>query len=490
MTSTTGGGATTTYTYDGAGKRLSRTAGSEVTTYLWDPNHSLPELAMERDGSGSLLRRYVRGNDLASMTTGGQSYFFQHDGVGSVVGLTTSSGTRSSSHRYEPYGAERPSTGGLPIPVVSPTNPMRFTGELFDPETGLYHLRAREYDPATGRFLSRDPLPQPPTEPGVSSYAYVSDRPTVMVDPSGMRREGPHVGGPAYVGPTGGPCPNFAIAVAGLTSLGVRPPDASEYGIEFFSAQVQTQCGVITETYSPVTVVGVDGVPYQLLAKGFHNKYLRNRAKEAGIPKSLLNDFSKFFHPYKEKVFGKGRNLSDPEIDEIIDAYKSHIRTAMNLPEKRQVLTEGDLAPLVDALSELTGQRCWEASPGFDTDLFLYLGERLSTQGTSVGSWQVSTVDSDWRVMKAGKVVASSGDERDVIASKVGALEQRVVSTIDVAFPSLTLSIKFDDDTALVIGPHSGSQKLSELDWEVLAPKKSISVGPGREWRMEKSDRM
>jgi hypothetical protein len=92
--------------------------------------------------------------------------------------------------------------------------------------------------------------------------------------------------------------------------------------------------------------------------------------------------------------------------------------------------------------------------------------------------------------MKAGKVVASSEDERDVIASKVGALEPRVVSTIDVAFPSLTLSIKFDDDTALVIGPQSGSQKLSELDWEVLASKKSISVGPGREWRMEKSDRM
>jgi RHS repeat-associated protein len=191
MTSTTRGGSTITYAYDGAGKRLSRTAGSDVTSYLWDPNHSLPELALERDGSGSLLRRYVRGNDLVSLATGGQTYHYQHDGLGSVVGLTSSSGTRPSSHRYEPYGAERASAGGLPIPVVAPTNPMRFTGELFDPDTGLYHLRAREYDPATGTFLSRDPLPQPMTEPGVSSYAYVNNRPTVLVDPSGMRGEMP-----------------------------------------------------------------------------------------------------------------------------------------------------------------------------------------------------------------------------------------------------------------------------------------------------------
>ena len=30
---------------------------------------------------------------------------------------------------------------------------MQFTGELFDPETGLYNLRARQYDPATGHAL-------------------------------------------------------------------------------------------------------------------------------------------------------------------------------------------------------------------------------------------------------------------------------------------------------------------------------------------------
>jgi RHS repeat-associated protein len=61
---------------------------------------------------------------------------------------------------------------------------MQFTGEQLDP-TGLYHLRAREYDPAAGRFTTTDPVAGSPGSPAVSSYGYVDNRPTVMIDPSG-----------------------------------------------------------------------------------------------------------------------------------------------------------------------------------------------------------------------------------------------------------------------------------------------------------------
>ncbi|WP_284176677.1 RHS repeat-associated core domain-containing protein, partial [Frigidibacter sp. SD6-1] len=33
-----------------------------------------------------------------------------------------------------------------------------FTGREYDAETGLYHYRARVYDPGVGRFLQADPL--------------------------------------------------------------------------------------------------------------------------------------------------------------------------------------------------------------------------------------------------------------------------------------------------------------------------------------------
>jgi RHS repeat-associated protein len=64
---------------------------------------------------------------------------------------------------------------------------MRFSGEYLD-DTGLYHLRARQYDPTTGRFRSTDPLAPAIEDPYVSAYVYVGNQPTVFVGPSGLFR--------------------------------------------------------------------------------------------------------------------------------------------------------------------------------------------------------------------------------------------------------------------------------------------------------------
>ena len=65
----------------------------------------------------------------------------------------------------------------------SPTNLTRFTGQLIDTVDNLYYLRARMYDPTTGRFLQTDPVVQLVVDPYVASYVYVNNRPTVFVDP-------------------------------------------------------------------------------------------------------------------------------------------------------------------------------------------------------------------------------------------------------------------------------------------------------------------
>src|SRR5207249_2116528 len=59
-----------------------------------------------------------------------------------------------------------------------------YTGEQADSETGLVYLRARHYDPATGRFLQQDPAGLAGS--GVNPYAYVGNTPTAATDPSGM----------------------------------------------------------------------------------------------------------------------------------------------------------------------------------------------------------------------------------------------------------------------------------------------------------------
>jgi RHS repeat-associated protein len=71
------------------------------------------------------------------------------------------------------------------------TNPFRYTGRELDPETGLYYYRARYYGPATGRFLSEDPVA---FDAGVDFYAYVGGNPVNEFDPSGLRQRG----APAY----------------------------------------------------------------------------------------------------------------------------------------------------------------------------------------------------------------------------------------------------------------------------------------------------
>ena len=183
LTSTTLGSGTTTYAYDGRGKRASATLGSDTTKFTWDVVRPLPELVLERDGSGALKRRYLYGRDLLQMTTEGSDYAYHHDALGSVGALTSGSGEKVAGYLYEPFGGGRPVT---PVNPSLPDNPMGFTGEYLDP-TGLYHLRARQYDGGTGLFLAKDPLPPPLAKAFVSPFAYAENRPTYLVDPTGLR---------------------------------------------------------------------------------------------------------------------------------------------------------------------------------------------------------------------------------------------------------------------------------------------------------------
>ena len=56
-------------------------------------------------------------------------------------------GNQTGTQTYDAYGGSRAQTG---IQL-----PFGFAGQQTDPESGLQYLRARAYDPTTGRFLSR-----------------------------------------------------------------------------------------------------------------------------------------------------------------------------------------------------------------------------------------------------------------------------------------------------------------------------------------------
>jgi RHS repeat-associated protein len=186
LKSTSGSGATESYTYDGDGKRLTASTGAaaaDSTKYLWDITHGDAELAVERDGANAVRRTYTYGHDRLATRTGGSSSYFHHDAIGSVTNVTSASGGLQWSYGYEPFGAARTTSKD---DVDAPANPMRFAGEMLDTHSDLYHLRARQYDPADGRFLATDPLAPSETDPSISTYHYAKNRPAVLIDPSGM----------------------------------------------------------------------------------------------------------------------------------------------------------------------------------------------------------------------------------------------------------------------------------------------------------------
>ncbi|WP_225827144.1 RHS repeat-associated core domain-containing protein [Streptomyces naphthomycinicus] len=61
-----------------------------------------------------------------------------------------------------------------------------FVGGTQDNSTGLTHLGARDYDPATGHFLSADPLLNPNDPQQLNAYAYANSSPVSLSDPSGQ----------------------------------------------------------------------------------------------------------------------------------------------------------------------------------------------------------------------------------------------------------------------------------------------------------------
>ncbi len=215
VSSVTAGGDTTTYTYDGDGNRLQVSDGGagSVVHELWDISDRVPQLALERDGNNSVLRRYTYGVGRLSMSGGGSTYYYAYDRNSSVSDVMSSSGTPLWDYTFEPFGATRAETQ---LDPSAPANAMRFTGELRD-ASGFYYLRARTYDAELGRFLQLDPATSPQTEPGNSSYIYADDRPTVFVDPTGETFTPPNTAIHAAISATSSP-PTVATGRVDLTA--------------------------------------------------------------------------------------------------------------------------------------------------------------------------------------------------------------------------------------------------------------------------------
>jgi RHS repeat-associated protein len=152
---------TTSYEYDGLGRRTRKIDAFGQTEFLWDGDLMIHS----QRGSKQALFIYEP-NSFVPLATlqDGETYWYQCDQIGTPQELTDKNGDVVWAAQYKVWGVAALLKLGngynqwqnTAMPVLE--QPFRFQGQQFDEETGLHYNRFRYYDPQIGRFVSQDPI--------------------------------------------------------------------------------------------------------------------------------------------------------------------------------------------------------------------------------------------------------------------------------------------------------------------------------------------
>jgi RHS repeat-associated protein len=185
------GDTVTTYGYDANGRRLFRKAlllpGVTASEEAGPANqvyyqYALGQVVSERDGAGTaqaFVTRGLGGSLLTLHRPKDGKFVYITDRLGSVRQLIDKDKKKASSYVYDEFGNVTEATGTV-------QNDWKFTGQIMDPGTGLYHLSARYYNPNDGRFITQDTWKGSAWAPWTQNlYTYVGNNPVNYVDPTG-----------------------------------------------------------------------------------------------------------------------------------------------------------------------------------------------------------------------------------------------------------------------------------------------------------------
>ena len=178
------GSAPVTFQYRPDGLRHSKSSGASVVTHLWDGQNIVAEIGT----TGSVTARYLRGINLVAREQDCALQYYTFNAHGDVTQRYDANCNLLKNYNYDAFGIEID-----PEPLDS--NPFCYCGEYFDKETGEIYLRAKYYNPVTGRFGAEDsvkstsyklPNEQEITDPlSLNLYTYGSNNPVLYVNNSG-----------------------------------------------------------------------------------------------------------------------------------------------------------------------------------------------------------------------------------------------------------------------------------------------------------------
>jgi RHS repeat-associated protein len=171
-------GSVSRFQYSPLGYLTGETGNGAQTNFLVDPT-GLVNVVASYSGSGTLIVHYNYGLGLVSQSGPSGTGYYDFNASGNTVGITGTSGAYVNQYSYLPFGETSTVTAALP-------NSFTFGGQFGVSQVGasLFNMRARCYMPASGQFLSNDPLNLSGGDANLRRYAM--NAPTGFLDPSGL----------------------------------------------------------------------------------------------------------------------------------------------------------------------------------------------------------------------------------------------------------------------------------------------------------------
>jgi len=171
------------YSYNSFGERIKKVLytdnGTHVIYFLYDNHQLSTEIdAQEHTPIREQYRQTIYlGRAPVAYLQGSEIYTVQSDHLGTPHRVSDSNQETLWAANYTPFGEAIITTEHI-------TFKHRFPGQYFDTETQTHYNYFRDYDPATGRYLTSDPIG---LGGGLNTYMYSFADPVSLSDPWGLR---------------------------------------------------------------------------------------------------------------------------------------------------------------------------------------------------------------------------------------------------------------------------------------------------------------
>ncbi len=252
--------------YNGVNDRVGQTVDGVTTDYALDVQ-GLPEVIYTSEGNAYL---HLPGVIMTESSLGEVRYLLS-DALGSVRQVVDETAQVVSYQEFDPYGNA----------LETGADTYGYTGEWWQEEVSLLHLRARWYAPETGTFLSVDPVESEPP------YQYVRGNPINLIDPSGMDPPAPN--DEISIGPQ--EAPYFPV-------LAKLPPSYTlANGLQDFNGYVEGRVTILNVFFCSFGVVGEE------IVYDFESRQ-RQRFKYSASSDSGIGGLTSTLYGYEYIVYG------------------------------------------------------------------------------------------------------------------------------------------------------------------------------------------